>query len=189
MTETTTTHLIAIEGPDGAGKSKVIRGVLDELFILGVGAVSWAHNRSPHRDPWQASLHYASQRAMLVGAMRNDTVPAKVMLLDRWWLSNYCSCESAARLLSIVERQQLPRLSAVVWLDANDQTLDQRLADRGEAIRPIDREIRASYRSAAEHLDGSAWWDHSRRFVTDACDAETTAGAVSRWLATFMGAR
>ena len=185
----TTTHLIAIEGPDGAGKSKLIRGMMEELFVLGVRAVAWAHNKSPHRDPWQSALHYASQRAMIGQTMRGGDASLQVALFDRWWLSNYCACEPEARLLSIVERQHLPRLSAVIWLDASDDTLDKRLAKRGESVRLIDRDIRASYRTAAEHLDGSAWWDRSRRFVTDESDPKANAEAAAAWVASFAGAR
>jgi thymidylate kinase len=127
--------IIALEGPDGVGKSYQTDAVAHALEASGITTVAWHHPLCPPgRTGFRAALWYADVRAEMV----QDTY-AEVVIADRW----FDSTEVAARdpfvpgstipmhHVVLAERAALPRAS-VILLDASLDVLRRRLIARGE---------------------------------------------------------
>lgn len=146
--------IIAIEGPDGVGKTTHVKNAVEHLRAYGIAARAFHHTR-PHADCIVlAARGYAWQRSILLDGMRDSDV----VIANRWYWSTYAASasvpddqtEDALIDIARAERDSQPghcRIETIV-LDAPSDVLDARLSARGEML-PDDREyIRRYYRDA-----------------------------------------
>lgn len=172
--------LIAVEGPDGAGKTTLVKRLALDALHPHVNVTTFHHGRSTNSSPVAQALDYAMQRANIQPRIprRRTEHPAEakdeVMLFDRWWPSNGCSAQPEGRLLASVESTWLPRLDGIIWCDAPDAVLDERLNQRGERVIAADAEIRSRYRAMCA-LPNGRWWTSSIRLDTSKEDAVLVA--------------
>lgn len=143
---------IVLEGPDGAGKT-TIAGLLVGRFNAANGCAAaeyWAHHRTLSTDPWLTALSDAGQHAKLARRfLLSPEYNPNVLVIDRWWPSNWARGGPAMRLAQI-ERESLPRVDAIVWCMADDDTLDRRLESRKETLAPYRFTIRSRYKAMSQ---------------------------------------
>lgn len=172
--------LIAVEGPDGSGKTTLVKRLALYALHPHVNVTTFHHGRSTCGPPVAQALDYAMQRASILPrfSRRRSGHPAEakdeVMLFDRWWPSNGCSAQPEGRLLASVEATWLPRLDGIIWCDAPDAVLDERLNQRGERVTAEDAETRSRYR-AMKALSNGRWWTSSILLDTSKEDAVLVA--------------
>ncbi len=159
--------LVVLEGPDGAGKSRHVRALREELTRVGANAAWWSHPPPPSRlTPWQAALHYASSRAAMLSdlAHKHRLAPLDLVICDRWWLSTQMLAlvlgDVALMRVAEAESHVLGSPTLTVVLTASDAVLDARLADRGTPTTERDRDLRRVYESHAR-VSGSPIVDTS----------------------------
>jgi thymidylate kinase len=162
--------VVAIEGPDAVGKSAQITRLVEQLKrVCPVGVATFTHAPPPQPQPtlMQRAVWYTTRRAVLGEALVSMTRGAAgvpmVVVADRWWWS---TAHTAAVLQPALEG--LTEAEAAAWrastgidivtvmLDASDETLDARIAQRAAdgAASAIDRDarqtkVRAAYRAEA----------------------------------------
>jgi thymidylate kinase len=173
--------IIVIEGCDGTGTSTHAEKLGYSLAkVLGGDRVRIYHH-PPHRagaGDWERSLHYARERAEMVGREEDG----RVVVCDRWVHSTDAIALTQAvrgRMLGLtaLERVSLPVPVLTVLLDAPDEVLDKRLLARGETIPPWAGDLRRVYR------------EDIARVCDVTVNTSADAGAVSeRLLALALGA-
>lgn len=161
-----TTPTIALEGPDGAGKTEHARRLANTLSERGYTVIEWHHPAPPAEfrgDPRASAMHYAMERAKLRAYLaRNEYAPwpkgvtvtmvagndrPRVVVADRWHWSTMVLAETldesqdgttyALRQLAKAERTACGNPTATLVLSAPVDALCDRLASRGEVV---DRE-------------------------------------------------
>jgi hypothetical protein len=173
------TRILALEGPDGCGKSTHADRLAAALRAEGVDAVAFHHAKPVTDDVVAAALDYARQRHEMV---RNTT--AAVIVADRWTPSTWCLGSAMAALLKLehrnlfgltdlahAEARWLPRCDgALLW--APDPVLDARLKARGTPANEMHRKLREAY----------AWWAGTAvpRFDTSR-PADAVAAGLLAW--------
>ena len=173
---------IVLEGPDGSGKT-TIAGLIVGRFneTMGCGAVEyWSHQRAHNTDPWRSALAYAAERARLATQLAlSPEYLSEVLVMDRWWPSNYAQGGMAKRLARI-ESDALPVVDAIIWCSADDEELDRRIESRGEPLLPNRHSVRSTY-GALSRRKGHRWARHSLLIDTSA-DPAAAFETVKVWL-------
>lgn len=143
--------IIALEGPDGSGKTRHARAIADGLERAGISASLVAHAQPRGTTPWARALDYAHQRAEW--SEQWGAWGASVVIADRWWLSTQILGlvldNDSLMSLAEAECRALGHPALTVVLTAPDAVLDARLAVRGTPTTDRDREIRRMYESHA----------------------------------------
>lgn len=154
--------LFVIEGPDASGKTELANRVVYELRAQRIDARAFHHPSPPEDcagDPWLCALHYLIARSKLIATAGAD----EVIVADRW---HWSSLTEGRALEAVATDGDAARLGASVsklWhaealsehhrplrlflLDASDEVLDRRSADRGHEVTPLDRARRRAYRA------------------------------------------
>ena len=179
---------IVLEGPDGSGKTTIaglIVGRINE--VRGCLAPEyWSHQRAPNADPWRSALAYAAQRSRVASrfALSPEYLP-EVLVLDRWWPSNYTQGGMAQRLARI-EASALPTVDAIIWCSADDQELDKRIESRGEPLLPNRHSVRRTYGVLSRYRQ-TGWARHSM-LIDTSVDPVAAFDAVNEWLEPILSA-
>ena len=182
-----TPHVLALEGPHGAGKSRHTDALAAALRARGVDARAFHHPAPPRgAGPVEAALFFAAEREGLVRRTRTAVIVA-----DRWYhstavlasalrLSDYTTAHALQRVAEVeVERYRNARHYdlAPVHLDAPDDVLDGRLAKRGAPPTALEHAERAQLRHArAQAVRPPRGVDTSR--AREVVEAELLAWAV-----------
>lgn len=169
--------ILALEGPDGAGKTTQAAAVARSLRENGISAAEWHHPKPPDTLGWyQRALWYAFARAEFLAAPPS----AEVVVVDRWtWSTEAASHAYPARAGTALRWLATSEVYAdhdlrvrPVLLTAPVGVLTHRLERRGEHV-PAD---------LAEHVE--AYESIARRgrwpaVSTEGAPADTTARLVT----------
>lgn len=197
MIDPRTTVILALVGPEAAGKSSHARALAASLRAQSIPATSFHHPPPPPPlcdDPFGRALWYWQQRVK-VGLETRRCTP-RVIVADRWWESSLAfgvvqPLDVAARMGLAVEQEidawttaQFACVESIL-LDAPDDVLDARTVARGAEASAIDlhprtAEMRAWYRDAA-HREG---W---KQVDTSGPRDEVRATLLDRVLETLVG--
>lgn len=148
--------VIAIEGPDGVGKTTHVRAAVEHLRAQGIEARAFHHTKPDTDDPVEAARIYAQQRCDLVDGL----TPGDVVVADGWnistWAHGLTMASDVARAMGDVADDEgygedIPKghfdaYIGLVILDAPDEVLDARLASRGESLPDGRHRERGYYR-------------------------------------------
>lgn len=184
------TVVLALVGPEAAGKSSHARALAAALRQHGIPATSFHHPPPPSTpcdDPFARALWYWLQRTKVgLDTLRH---PPRVIVADRWNESTLAfarvqPADVAARMIDAVEQETdawctagLPAVESI-HLDAPDAVLDARTRARGDEASAIDlhprtAEMRAWYRANAtqyhsgRRIDTSAPREEVQRALLD----------------------
>ncbi len=161
---TPTSVILALVGPEAAGKSSHAETLAAALRARGIPATPFHHPPPPPEmeTPFARALWYWQQRIDL--GLRMCREAPQVIVADRWWESTRAYAvvqphDVAKMMLDAVEHEidvwaaidTLPRVECIL-LDAPDAVLDARTRARGAEASAIDlhprtSEMRAWYRN------------------------------------------
>lgn len=148
--------IVALEGPDGSGKTQHARALAEALTRAGIPAKPWHHPKpsTSLQSPWSTAAHYALERAHLANELAwRAHEDLRVLVVDRWWLSTQmlglALDNDALASLAEAECRQLGHPALTVVLTAPDELLNARLNARREYLLLHDYEVRRDYESHA----------------------------------------
>ena len=183
---------IALEGPDGTGKSKLANAMSCAMTSWShMRSRLWTHFRPTTLDPWEAALSYAAQRRRLV-SWNLTPIDDEIIILDRWTQSNLTAPCEQANTLALLEEQMLPRLDGIVLLDSSDEKLDCALAARGAPgeINDDRFRLRKAYREIYPKYGCCAWWPQNTLIIdTSQRDEKSIEAEVRRWIEAIITER
>lgn len=150
---------LAIEGCHGTGTSTHADALAEALRLRDVCALAWHHPRHPEGCDGLARVEwYAGARAAMAALMPSvRLVPGcapDVVVMDRGPMSSVAYARATEQGAVPSARRDVKawaeRGLAWCWLDADDDTLDKRIAARGETPGAFRLE-RLAWRALCEH--------------------------------------
>ena len=138
---------VAVEGPDGAGKTKMVKGITQH-YARDMLIHAPSYPKPPTgATPWSNALYYAAQREDFDRQIRREPDDELTLhLSDRWLHSGHVNAttEESSRMLGLIrlEASYLRIPDLVILLDAPDAVLDQRMASRKPPETPTEEDYR-----------------------------------------------
>ena len=187
---------VALEGPDGCGKSRqaeiLTRSLLERYRDRGY-VWPFAHVLPPEGNPGGAvgaAAHYAALRYGILSLTAQ--VPGDFLLLvsDRWTLSTVAFARSVGTSTEVepilaAERayeRAIGLKTRTIFLTASDETLDRRLSERGEDLPAERLTRRAAYRALAREMDLPEIDTDRDREKVAAEILRTATATIDRWI-------